>query len=676
MANLIMPLQIERQYSASLDANYEFGTLDELKDYATASALSYPGQILYCKTDDALYKVNATKTDVDPVGEGGGGANEVVHTSLTGNLDGITTTLDLVNALVTEYRSLTKPIRFVSGSITNTTLTDLPATYGVLTITVAGYDIVEVTFAVSNYGFKKMYYGYVNRTSSEALFSSITWEEVGGGSKTYTTLAQLGLTADATINDVKNALKEGESCIIRTDTFTDLTQFKNIQYGYLKMTSTVNGLCEIWLNDITAFGNRLYYGRQASGQFAEWIAVSTQKTYTTLAELGLTADATIDDVVTALPDGGTAMITTSEFTNYLTMFPNLCENDKHAILQVEKENGNRAFIEWRQKGGGAYAIGGLSSSNKFTNWVNIVRFKDDGYADDSIVGIGDTVSSNGTIQTLESLGFTTDIMTWDTGVYRVSHVSGLTNLPSDITTANPTFRLEHHDIKKWGSNHNPNRSTWAQRHSVLYSENGNIYNRVTASGATAGTYITDTGWQKIAHQNEGPIVTFSNPTQLGLPATTSTLEILKAMRALGKANVGTSYMGIFPNRDKTITDCPIAFGTLTVQLTNNDGFSIRYEGVDSYDYAGSWIGKWIADTNDIESISWVKIATEDNVVTPSGSQALTNKTYNGYTLGAACAKGVATTVASGNTNLVTSGAVYSAMPKYSLSGTTLTITTT
>lgn len=42
----------------------------------------------------------------------------------------------------------------------------------------------------------------------------------------------------------------------------------------------------------------------------------------------------------------------------------------------------------------------------------------------------------------------------------------------------------------------------------------------------------------------------------------------------------------------------------------------------------------------------------------SDSQALTNKTYNGYTLGAACAKGVSTTPTSGSTNLITSGAVY------------------
>lgn len=49
------------------------------------------------------------------------------------------------------------------------------------------------------------------------------------------------------------------------------------------------------------------------------------------------------------------------------------------------------------------------------------------------------------------------------------------------------------------------------------------------------------------------------------------------------------------------------------------------------------------------------------VVNLSDSQALTNKTYNGYTLAAACAKGVVTSIASGNTNLPTAGAVYTAM---------------
>lgn len=48
----------------------------------------------------------------------------------------------------------------------------------------------------------------------------------------------------------------------------------------------------------------------------------------------------------------------------------------------------------------------------------------------------------------------------------------------------------------------------------------------------------------------------------------------------------------------------------------------------------------------------------NEVVDVSSSQALTNKTYEGYTLDDACARDVDTTVTNGSTNLPTSGAVY------------------
>ena len=69
MANnkMLMPLQIERQYGESLDSDYAFDTLDELKNYATTSALSYSGQILYCKENDVLYKVDSDKTSITPL---------------------------------------------------------------------------------------------------------------------------------------------------------------------------------------------------------------------------------------------------------------------------------------------------------------------------------------------------------------------------------------------------------------------------------------------------------------------------------------------------------------------------------------------------------------------------------------------------------------------------------
>ena len=68
MAKMLMPLQIQRQYASSLDADYSFNTLEELKNYATTSALSYSGQILYCVETDTLYKINSDKTDATEIG--------------------------------------------------------------------------------------------------------------------------------------------------------------------------------------------------------------------------------------------------------------------------------------------------------------------------------------------------------------------------------------------------------------------------------------------------------------------------------------------------------------------------------------------------------------------------------------------------------------------------------
>lgn len=102
---------------------------------------------------------------------------EILHTNLTG-FDGVTTVLDLVNALLEEYRTERKNVRFECGNISNTNLTDLPQPYGYLTIKVGGTNILEVAFSYSNLGFKKMYYGFLNRTADETLYSSLNWEKV------------------------------------------------------------------------------------------------------------------------------------------------------------------------------------------------------------------------------------------------------------------------------------------------------------------------------------------------------------------------------------------------------------------------------------------------------------------------------------------------------------------
>jgi hypothetical protein len=98
------------------------------------------------------------------------------------------------------------------------------------------------------------------------------------------------------------------------------------------------------------------------------------KVYTSLAELGLTADATVDDVIVRLPVGGCAKLKTTEFTNYQTLFPNEEEGDMHATVKIDKGHniyGSRTIIMWIRKDASKIAYGGLDSTNKVAWWNKV-----------------------------------------------------------------------------------------------------------------------------------------------------------------------------------------------------------------------------------------------------------------------------------------------------------------
>ena len=201
--------------------------------------------------------------------------NEIIYTSLSGNLAGITTVLDLVNALLTEYRATSpkKPIRFVSGEFTKTTLTDLPVTYGLLQITVAGWDVIEVRLAHSANGFKTMYYGFVNRISGEESISSITWRTV---EVPITELTDLGLDGSATIQNIMDKMSIGQHCIINTSRFDDKTEVDNIEYGKVEIRRLSSGMWSLWLEDVL-HGSTVAHGTCANGKFAGWHYFTTKE---------------------------------------------------------------------------------------------------------------------------------------------------------------------------------------------------------------------------------------------------------------------------------------------------------------------------------------------------------------------------------------------------------------
>ena len=90
--------------------------------------------------------------------------------------------------------------------------------------------------------------------------------------------------------------------------------------------------------------------------------------------------------------------------------------------------------------------------------------------------------------------------------------------------------------------------------------------------------------------------------------------------------------GLFLGPTSTVATSWDANGNVTMRGTNRP----------------KWGTSNIALTSDIPS----------NIVTTTGQQALTNKTYNGYTLAAACAKAIASSISSSDTGLVTAQQVY------------------
>ena len=109
--------------------------------------------------------------------------------------------------------------------------------------------------------------------------------------------------------------------------------------------------------------------------------------YTSLAELGLTADATFQDAVDALPKGGSALLGVTEFTNYQTIFPYAEGNDQFARVHIVKgtADGSRVYARWFRKDGVKEAIAKFSiNTNKFDGWKEMVT-KD--YVDSKIADL-------------------------------------------------------------------------------------------------------------------------------------------------------------------------------------------------------------------------------------------------------------------------------------------------
>ena len=153
------------------------------------------------------------------------------------------------------------------------TVTDVPKDYGILTIEKHSSGRHRIEYSSSLGGSSSDVCKWIGSIKGNDG-TGLRWIELTGSAKVYTTMAQLGLDgATATVQDVIDTIRVGEIAMLRTDAFNNdnwKTQCNNIQYGYLKIEKTMNGLSNIELQEVVA-PNRRYFGTQASGKFAGWI---------------------------------------------------------------------------------------------------------------------------------------------------------------------------------------------------------------------------------------------------------------------------------------------------------------------------------------------------------------------------------------------------------------------
>ena len=247
------------------------------------------------------------------------------------------------------------------------------------------------------------------------------------------------------------------------------------------------------------------------------------KTYTSLEALGLTADATIEDVVNALKKGESFLAPVNTFTNYETIFPNKVPNDKWNKIHIIKGT-SLASSHIR-----CFSQSGTCEYLANINNTNVVSWND---VSGTYIDISDSI--------IEKLG--NEILKYPVGKYRInSSATGnkFTDLPSDAETKCGLIEVNGTGVSK-----SPFTDTCVYRMYKFECLTGtSSYIRRLNSGNTVGQIEVDTGWQEISSRRN----VYYNINQLNSAKGTSIQLVagedntLKIVEALGSGDEFTQW---------------------------------------------------------------------------------------------------------------------------------------
>ena len=419
---------------------------------------------------------------------------------------------------------------------------------------------------------------YVFNSSNTVDATLGKWREYNSGDSSSATYATWNSNVDYKVGNVVLKDEVRYSCIAdhtSTDFETDsinwvvvLEQYYHVtQEQYNKMVS--DGL-------ITDSTKDLYIidGNSEGG--------NSSVSYTSLDELGLTADATVEDVVNALKNGESFLAPVNTFTNYETIFPNKLPNDQWNKIHIIKGTSlaNSHIRCFSQSGTCEYLAN--------TNNTNIVGWND---VSGTYIDISDS--------TIEKLG--NEILKYPVGKYRINSTTTgnkFTDLPSDAETKCGLIEVNGTAVGK-----SPFTDAWVYRMYKFECLVGTLsYVRRLNSGNTAGQIEADTGWQK-----EGRDV-YTSLSELGLTAPVTVGEIFNIMP--NKTIVVLACEDIVDH----ITDVPMSYGILTIKKNELGRFSIDYQN--SLQGSACNVKRWIGTLKGLDGtgLTWKLVSTQTTYV--------------------------------------------------------------
>lgn len=105
------------------------------------------------------------------------------------------------------------------------------------------------------------------------------------------------------------------------------------------------------------------------------------------------------------------------------------------------------------------------------------------------------------------------------------------------------------------------------------------------------------------------------------------------MRNAFNKTITSGAIGVFNNGGSTITDAPSDYGLLHIEVFGHDRIMIRFDGIASSIYAGSWIGQIKGSNGTFNSITWTRMdnnysTTEQVVGTWIDGKPIYRKSYS------------------------------------------------